>query len=44
LFRNTIPPSTPEAVPVVSSAIDTSLASGDNTAQPKPRPLSPYTM
>lgn len=41
---NTIPPSTPEAVPVVSSAIDTSLASGDNTAQPKPRPLSPYTM
>ncbi|CAL9221400.1 unnamed protein product [Arabidopsis halleri] len=42
---NTTPSSSiPEAVPVVSNAIDTSLASEDNTAQPKPRPLSPYTM
>ncbi|CAE5967779.1 unnamed protein product [Arabidopsis arenosa] len=42
---NTTPSSSiPEAVPVVSNAIDTSLASEDNIAQPKPRPLSPYTM
>ncbi|XP_010487816.1 PREDICTED: protein TIC 62, chloroplastic-like [Camelina sativa] len=41
---NTTPSSSaPEAVPVVSN-VDTSLASGDNPAQPKPRPLSPYTM
>ncbi|KAG7582486.1 NAD(P)-binding domain [Arabidopsis suecica] len=42
---NTTPSSSiPEAVPVVSNAIDTSLASEDNIGQPKPRPLSPYTM
>ncbi|XP_010507301.1 PREDICTED: protein TIC 62, chloroplastic-like [Camelina sativa] len=41
---NTTPSSSiPEAVPVVSN-VDTSIASGDNPAQPTPRPLSPYTM
>ncbi|EOA30079.1 hypothetical protein CARUB_v10013185mg [Capsella rubella] len=41
---NTTPsPSIPEAVPVVTN-VETSLAAGDNPAQPKPRPLSPYTM
>ncbi|CAH8261000.1 unnamed protein product [Arabidopsis lyrata] len=42
---NTTPSSSiPEAVTVVSNAVDTSLASEGNIAQPKPRPLSPYTM
>lgn len=45
LFRNTTPSSSVQEAATVNNVTDTSLTSEDNTAdQPKPRPLSPYTM